>query len=164
MNITERRGGLPDCDEFARRLDHGCNARRIVERAIVDRVLARLGVCLDAEMVEMAHQHDMFGSELRVGAGQDRQDFGTGEVLPFAVHGDAEPRGKVESLDGFTGRGLGSGPAAATWARPGTSVRNLRRESDARLYDYLSFRPSRRLAACRTAARRWRRCPDLRWK
>ena len=56
--------------EQARGLEHGRDAGGIVERAIVDRVLARLGVGLDAEMVEMAHQHDMLGRQRGIGAAE----------------------------------------------------------------------------------------------
>ena len=75
-------------DELARRLEHGRDPGGIVERAIVDVVLAGPGVGLDPEMVEVGHEDDVFEGADRVGAGEAADHFGAGEVGPGGVGDD----------------------------------------------------------------------------
>ena len=99
--------------ELPRGLQHRRDAGGIVERAIVDRVLARLGIGLDAEMVEMAHQHDMLGGQRGIGAAQQADDFGAGEILPLAFGFDRQASAQARSRAGA--------PFALASARTATS-------------------------------------------
>ncbi len=128
MNSTDRLGRDRLRRELARRFEHGRDAGGIVERAIIDRILARLGVRLHAEMVEMAHQHDMLGGQRRVGALEQADHFGAGEILPLAVRLRPSASAPARSRAGRPGFGLGrlADRSRATWRRLRTAARPIR--------------------------------------
>ena len=92
MNRTERRGGLPDSTNSRAASSIVATPAALSSAPLRIAILARLGVLLDAEMVEMAHQDDIFIRAARVGAGQQADHFRAGKFAPGAGALEADLR------------------------------------------------------------------------
>ena len=122
---------LARCDEGARRLEHRRDAGGIVERAIVDRVVARLGVWLDGRDGRGGPSaRHIRRASARVAAGQHADHFGAREVLPRRFGCDREPRAKREAARAAALlRGLGADRGERLAARRRTAARPCAREA-----------------------------------
>ena len=120
MNMTDRRGRLPDCDEFASGLEHGGDAGGIVERAVVDSVLAGLDPLLDAEVIKMARQDDMLCGELGSAPGRMPMTSGLEKSCHSLFTETLRRAGRSKPLNGFRRCGQCADPLERHWARPGT--------------------------------------------
>ena len=120
---------LAGLDELAGRLDHRRNARGIVERAIVDIASSPgLRILVEAEMVEVGHQHDMFASPRGIAPGSTASDFGALEVLPIALrrnrHGGGKRQSRERACQRRRPRGLPT--TCVALARTGARARSIR--------------------------------------